>query len=940
MACQRCEYGTFSISRNQTETECHSCPDGAVCYGGSHIKPKRGYWRFTDRNIYLDQRGPECLEGEYDGCSMEPCEQTSACRGDILLNEFADLDSGTDYIKYSSHSLQHSHLYSYLCKQGCNLVLNGLNLSVSAPFDDACSCESKLNDTDSRCFCLSEKFYGDDVVNGELYLLDEEKCDTGYTGTLCNSCDVGWHSTSTPGLCQECPQASILRQLIVVLGVFAILCYGSALVFSQIKSAGEDTDKLSIIIKIFTSYNQLSTVFGQINVEWPSGLEKLFWVQSYLTAAAEDLIAFDCLYSDNTGSFFWKSLFFLVMPLFLVFLPILWAFVSFKLRQAISKSRWTLPTFADLLNLNTNKPINIKDEGPLEEFLHAVGEQVDEVMVDELRARVAQRKIDPVLTPAELRAEWLKLHRKHYYDNGVMAIVILLFILHPTVTSVTFSLFTCKLIGGEFYLAADPDFKCLTDDHWYWMTGLGIPAAIIYVFGIPFLGFRVLRHYKDRLAEPRVKKRYGFLYTGYKPALFWWEMWVFFRKAILVAIVVCLSPLGEVVTITAGVCLGIAALFLHMHFVPYADEELDKLETFSLWAIVISGLCVQFYNSDAVSSSLTASLAFFALIVIVNGVFFIYFLFMVGLQLNSEMRKKIFNIRVIIYSVLQYLKRRMGRIKGNTAGSEEYLRQLEEQKKTMAKIEQIVTLNEKIVMKKLEGARWKKEYAKLSRDIQEDEQRLDRLQRKMGKAMELFGRRVSTPLELKSHWDHKRQQSYVVFRGGAWEEQRAGRIKFSNPLHKQQQDESKVEEGTGESREDLGDMSASQHAHSPFLESAISLWRRSPNGGANAPPHLQEPSSPGRAGTGELPGDSPWRYSPRGGPRKQGTHRPARSRPLPDKNKLRNLPQQRKKHVVREPSLAALEEIQTRNVPNLIFELYNQQIAPQPHSSETDEDGP
>jgi len=84
--CVRCDYGTYSLEPTQL---CTNCPEGAECFGGSLMVPKKGYWRpskTTDKFFECPNSGSclgsphvtlsltgECIEG-YRGNKCQACD--------------------------------------------------------------------------------------------------------------------------------------------------------------------------------------------------------------------------------------------------------------------------------------------------------------------------------------------------------------------------------------------------------------------------------------------------------------------------------------------------------------------------------------------------------------------------------------------------------------------------------------------------------------------------------------------------------------------------------------------------------------------------------------------------------------------------------------------------------------------------------------------------
>ena len=64
---------------------------------------------------------------------------------------------------------------------------------------------------------------------------------------------------------------------------------------------------------------------------------------------------------------------------------------------------------------------------------------------------------------------------------------------------------------------------------------------ILWVFGLPFLGFLMVRHNKNRLEETHVVFKYRILYQGYRDEAYYWEFVNIFRKVSMVIINIFLA---------------------------------------------------------------------------------------------------------------------------------------------------------------------------------------------------------------------------------------------------------------------------------------------------------------------------------------------------------------------------------------------------------------
>jgi len=54
--------------------------------------------------------------------------------------------------------------------------------------------------------------------------------------------------------------------------------------------------------------------------------------------------------------------------------------------------------------------------------------------------------------------------------------------------------------------------ECWTSQHQSYALGLGIPMIVLWVIGLPFVGFIIVRYYRKRLDEKGVIVKYRLLY--------------------------------------------------------------------------------------------------------------------------------------------------------------------------------------------------------------------------------------------------------------------------------------------------------------------------------------------------------------------------------------------------------------------------------------------
>ena len=129
---------------------------------------------------------------------------------------------------------------------------------------------------------------------------------------------------------------------------------------------------------------------------------------------------------------------------------------------------------------------------------------------------------------------------------------------------------------------------------------------MVWVIGIPWLAWTLLREHKARLLNEQVIERYGFLYKGYKQRTYYWESLVMFRKVSMIFIAVFLRSTGTRIQALVVFILLLFFVILTVEKKPYLTRKLNNLELISL---VTS--CVTIYSGFFFLSSTDATSASF-----------------------------------------------------------------------------------------------------------------------------------------------------------------------------------------------------------------------------------------------------------------------------------------------------------------------------------------
>jgi hypothetical protein len=58
--------------------------------------------------------------------------------------------------------------------------------------------------------------------------------------------------------------------------------------------------------------------------------------------------------------------------------------------------------------------------------------------------------------------------------------------------------------------------------------------------------YNILRGKRDAFTSPEIQRKYGYLYRGYKHEYYYWEMFIMFRKLILIFASTVVSIRGKI----------------------------------------------------------------------------------------------------------------------------------------------------------------------------------------------------------------------------------------------------------------------------------------------------------------------------------------------------------------------------------------------------------
>jgi hypothetical protein len=235
-------------------------------------------------------------------------------------------------------------------------------------------------------------------------------------------------------------------------------------------------------------------------------------------------------------------------------------------------------------------------------------------------------------------------------------LVIVLFLVHPSIVQFMFHNFKCMDIDGEDRVQDDLEVICWNAEHKLFSYFIALPSIIVWGLGIPFFAFSLLTKVRKDLESVTTIEKYGFLYRGYRKDFYYLEIVIMYRKILLIFISVFVSSLGVIAQALVVFMVLICFLIVNSKKKPFSTIALNDLETLSLVTSMVTVYCGLFfitdkpeewikdnpdYSNSAIHLDDETKLFFFAIIVIANLIFFIYWAYKMYQEIKAKFRSKL-----------------------------------------------------------------------------------------------------------------------------------------------------------------------------------------------------------------------------------------------------------------------------------------------------------
>jgi len=208
----------------------------------------------------------------------------------------------------------------------------------------------------------------------------------------------------------------------------------------------------------------------------------------------------------------------------------------------------------------------------------------------------------------------------------VNSLVVMFFMVHPSIIKLMFDFFNCKQIDeGEYWLTAYLNIRCWDALHYRYAMAVALPSIILWGILTPTSALILLVRYRKFLDDLNVRIRFGFIYTGYLAQKYYWEFVILYRKVLIIVFAVFFTNISIPVQALCVMLVLIIAFILQMQKSPYLTPTLNDLELRGILTGTLTIYCGLFFLTSGLDSD--TKLVLFVIILAANAYFLVYWLF-------------------------------------------------------------------------------------------------------------------------------------------------------------------------------------------------------------------------------------------------------------------------------------------------------------------------
>jgi hypothetical protein len=353
--------------------------------------------------------------------------------------------------------------------------------------------------------------------------------DSKYSGVLCGICKPGYGKATDS--CVECPSKGTIGFIIFI---FCLLAIGAPMYL--VKCALSPDFKQSTVCKSFLNFLMATGLLGKFNLDWGGTLSRIFSATEAASGGTPPLL--ECM----GISFHGVAAFSFCLPFFVLLAP------------AAALLAWK-----GYSTLRGHKGEHIWGAKP--------------------------------------------------YEFYVVGVISLSYVAWPVAARQALRVMDCSVeIEDVYYMASDLSVVCDPATSYGKTYALATFTLVVVIPAFPLIILYCLIKFNSQLYEglqlydengKMMKHTQSdhrlegvqlllFLYGGFKPKFFFWEVLVMFRKLMLVCVIVFMANAESGFQVYCGVWAFLAAFILELQFEPYQAKICQRMELLSLCSSMVS----------------------------------------------------------------------------------------------------------------------------------------------------------------------------------------------------------------------------------------------------------------------------------------------------------------------------------------------------------------
>eukprot|EP00004_Rigifila_ramosa_P000590 TRINITY_DN1060_c0_g1_i6.p1 TRINITY_DN1060_c0_g1~~TRINITY_DN1060_c0_g1_i6.p1 ORF type:complete len:2311 (-),score=422.95 TRINITY_DN1060_c0_g1_i6:14-6157(-) len=183
--------------------------------------------------------------------------------------------------------------------------------------------------------------------------------------------------------------------------------------------------------------------------------------------------------------------------------------------------------------------------------------------------------------------------------------IVLLYVAHPGIVEGVLKTLTCVDVGGTSFVRSDISVQC-SDPAYVGLRAFSVLYLIVYGFGgLVLLLFSIRKRPEE----------FSFLTRGYRAEFAYWDVVVTIRKLVFVVISLFASASLQ---LFFGTWILLLSWVAHFYFAPYESGLLAKMDSGSLWVLLITVTTGSLYFSGTLGPTSAAGVAVSVILILLN----------------------------------------------------------------------------------------------------------------------------------------------------------------------------------------------------------------------------------------------------------------------------------------------------------------------------------